>query len=221
MNQLYTTHHENIVMKREPRHMADTVSYMLAGELCTILDWSPEHVDQRARLNENFVRIKLQHDGYEWHVLAWQLQESNGIYSLQDQATLPLDKSWIIIASHEYLWAPYLRWGRMSTWIDCSWLSQQIYAKCGVQLLRDAKQQVTQWQSVRYDDLQSWDLIFFEEVIWSGNIKHVWIFIEEWKILHASEQWTANVRIDTLDPRWIINKHGEVANHFAAARRYI
>ena len=25
MNQLYTTRHENIVMKREPRHMADTV----------------------------------------------------------------------------------------------------------------------------------------------------------------------------------------------------
>ena len=44
MNQLYTTRHENIVMKREPRHMADTVSYMLKGELCEILDWKSEHV---------------------------------------------------------------------------------------------------------------------------------------------------------------------------------
>jgi hypothetical protein len=65
MNQLYTTDHNNIVMKRHPKHMADTVSYMLQGEICEILDWSPEHIAEKNTLNENFVRIKLQHDGYE------------------------------------------------------------------------------------------------------------------------------------------------------------
>ncbi len=217
---LYTTRHENIVMKREPRQMSDTVSYMLKDELCEILDWKPEDVLQKDRLNENFVRIKLKHDGYEWHVLSGQLTKYE-LISSDENDILDMDRNWLMIAAHEYIWAPYLRWWRMSTGIDCSWLSQQIYAKFGKQLLRDARQQVTQWVDVDYQDLQVCDLLFFEEVAWSGNIKHVWIFVEPWKILHASEQWTANVRIDTLDERGIINTSWEVANIFVSAKRYI
>jgi hypothetical protein len=93
MNQLYTTYHENIVMKREPRHMADTVSCMLSGEICEILDWKPEHVAGKVALNENFVRIKLQHDGYEGYVLRGQLERSDNNQILQENILLPLDKS--------------------------------------------------------------------------------------------------------------------------------
>lgn len=212
-------------MKREPRHMADTVSYMLSGEICEILDWKPEHVALKDKLNENFVRIKLQHDGYEWHVLSGQLEkysENNWASGYSDCYDIfYLNKIGLLQVAQEYIWAPYLRWWRMPTWIDCSWLSQQIYAKFGIKLMRDAREQITQWVDVSYENLQAWDLLFFEEIAWSGIIKHVWIFVESWKILHASEQWTANVRIDSLDERGIINTHGEVANIFVSAKRYI
>ena len=222
MNQLYTTRHENIVMKREPRHMADTVSYMLSGDICEILDWKPEHIALTDKLNKNFVRIKLQHDWYEWHVLSGQLEKYGQDTShLDDHEVLDMNQSLLMIAAHEYMGAPYLRWWRMTTGIDCSWLSQQIYAKFGIQLLRDAREQITQWVEVSYENLQAGDLLFFEEIAWSGAIKHVWLFVENGKILHASEQWTANVRVDTLDPRGIINTHGEVANIFVSAKRYI
>lgn len=221
MNHLYTTQYENIVMKSEPRHMADTVSYMLKNELCEILDWDEKDIANKQRLNENFVRIRLKHDWYEWHVISWQLEKYDASTMLPEQKDkINMDKNWLILAAYEYMQAPYLRWWRMPSWIDCSWLSQQVFAKFGVSLLRDARDQIKQWVEVAYNDLQVCDLVFFEEIPWSGKIKHVWIFIEPWKILHASEQWTANVRIDTLDPRGIINTYGEVANIFVTARRY-
>lgn len=202
--------------------MADIVSYMLKGELCEILDWNQEHIDRKDSLNHNFVRIKLQHDGYEWHVLSWQLHTySIASDTSSDNDILPMDKNSLLLASYEYMWSPYLRWGRMQSGVDCSWLSQLIYAKFGISLLRDAREQITQWQEVMYPDLQVGDLLFFEEVAGSGKVKHVWIFLEPWKILHASEQWPANVRIDSLDERWIIDYQWQVANIYVWARRYI
>ena len=221
MKSLYTTKHESIVMKSEPRHMADTVSYMLAWEICEILDWNPEYVEQREKLNENFARIKLLHDWYEWHVLRWHLCECPYTnWDIPEEDRLIMSQGAIMIAAHEYLWTPYLRWGRMSTGIDCSWLTQQIYAKLGISLLRDSHEQAMQWIQVSYKDLQIWDLLFFENYKWSNHITHVAIYIEPWKILHVSEYWTADTRIDTLDERGIINIDGTIDNYFVSARRY-
>ncbi len=220
MTQLYTTHHNNIVMKREPRQMSDTVSYMLKWELCKILDWAPDHIANKAKLNMNFARIKLMHDGYEWYVLQGQLQETNGsMAESTEQLQFSPDTLKAIIAP--YLWSPYLRGGRMQTWIDCSWLTQIVYTQLGIALLRDAREQVTQWQQVQYADLTIWDLIFFEEEKDSDKIKHVGIYLWNNRVVHASEQWSANVRVDVLDERWIINKKGEIANLYVTARRYI
>lgn len=218
---LYTTDQHHIVMNREPRHMADTVSYMLQWELCEILDWNEEHQAKKEALNKNFAHIKMLHDGYTWYVLQWHLSEVDAeISKPMLRPIFPMTKEWILQAAREYMWAPYLRWWRTEYGIDCSGLTQQIYKKLGIQLLRDASQQATQWDLVAFEQHDAGDIVFFEEVIGSGKIKHVWIVTEPWKIMHASEQWTANVRINTLTIDWIMNDNGAISNHYVMTKRF-
>lgn len=99
-----------------------------------------------------------------------------------------------------FLKAPY-QWGGKSVFgIDCSGFAQQVYGICGVQLPRDASQQVSLGEEVHFaTQTKPGDLAFFSNE--EGRIIHVGIMLDEQKIIHAHGE----VRIDNLDHNGIYN----------------
>jgi len=103
---------------------------------------------------------------------------------------------------------PYLWGGKSSFGIDCSGLSQLFFRLSGINLPRDAYQQVEIGKAIMFGNHQKNDLAFFENK--DGKIIHVGIIQENNKIIHAS----GRVRIDGLDESGIFNSEINQYTHF-------
>lgn len=96
---------------------------------------------------------------------------------------------------------PYLWGGRTSWGTDCSGFSQFLYSLVGINIPRDASQQVNFGKTLSFiSEAQPGDLAFFDNE--EGIITHVGMFYESDKIIHAS----GKVRIDNIDHQGIYNK---------------
>ncbi|MEJ8755684.1 C40 family peptidase [Pontibacter sp. H259] len=114
----------------------------------------------------------------------------------------------LVKVAHNFMKAPYLWGGKSVFGIDCSGFAQQVYGICGVQLPRDAYQQVTSGEEVHFvNQTQPGDLAFFDND--EGRIIHVGLVLEDQKIMHASGE----VRIDTLDHNGIYNAERKRYSH--------
>lgn len=114
----------------------------------------------------------------------------------------------LVKVAHGFMKAPYLWGGKSVFGIDCSGFAQQVYGICGVQLPRDAYQQVTAGEEVHFvNQTQPGDLAFFDNE--EGRIIHVGIMLEDQKIIHTSSE----VRIDTLDHNGIYNADRKRYSH--------
>ncbi|TDS13015.1 C40 family peptidase [Sphingobacterium paludis] len=95
---------------------------------------------------------------------------------------------------------PYLWGGRSPYGLDCSGLTQAIYAQFGITLRRDAYQQAEQGRTVDFvAEIKPGDLAFFDNE--EGRITHVGLMLDADRIFHAS----AYVRTDNMDSEGIFN----------------
>jgi hypothetical protein len=114
----------------------------------------------------------------------------------------------VLDLAKQYLNAPYLWGGKSAFGVDCSGLVQLVFSICGIQLPRDASQQVDNGSIVNFlSEAQAGDLAFFENE--DGRIIHVGILINNHSIIHAS----GRVKIDRIDNEGIFSSEKQDYSH--------
>ena len=127
----------------------------------------------------------------------------------------------ICAVAQSLLNAPYLWGGKNVMGMDCSGFTQVVYSLLGVNLLRNAREQITQGTLVAsLADVQSGDLAFFDHVDRdpkATNISHVGLLLDNKKIIHCS----GCVHVDDIDEMGIHSPDGELTHHLVQIRRYV
>lgn len=132
-------------------------------------------------------------------------------------ATEKYDAQTIIHLAKEFLNAPYLWGGKSILGIDCSGLTQLVFAIGGYLLPRNASQQVQLGVQIDFiSEVQAGDLAFFGDN--EDRITHVGIFVDNEQIIHASG-W---VKIERIDPYGIISSTtGQYSHQLKSIKRII
>jgi gamma-D-glutamyl-L-lysine dipeptidyl-peptidase len=129
--------------------------------------------------------------------------------------TVPVQAFHIINLAKQFLNAPYLWGGKSVLGIDCASLVQIVYSIAGIDLPRDAQDQVEFGKTVDFiTEAVPGDLAFFENEL--NEIVHVGILTDTSKIIHASG-W---VKIDNIDSQGIISStNGEYTHRLRVIKR--
>ena len=132
-----------------------------------------------------------------------------------------LQRSDLITIAQSLLNAPYLWGGKNAMGMDCSGFTQVVYSVFGINLLRNAREQITQGTVVpSLSDAQPGDLAFFDHADRdpkATNISHVGILLDNKTIIHCS----GCVHIDTIDEQGIHLPDGDLTHHLVQIKRYL
>lgn len=127
----------------------------------------------------------------------------------------------VCVVAQTLLNAPYLWGGKNAMGMDCSGFTQVVYSVFGIDLLRNAREQMTQGQVVTsLAEAQPGDLAFFDHADRdpnATNISHVGLLISPTEIIHCS----GCVHIDTIDEQGIHLPDGELTHHLVQIKRYL
>ena len=145
-------------------------------------------------------------------------QRSTGEADLQQS---DLQRSDLATIAQSLLNAPYLWGGKNLMGMDCSGFTQVVYAAMGVNLLRNAREQMTQGELVAsLAEAQPGDLAFFDHADRdpkATNISHVGLLLDNKKIIHCS----GCVHVDDIDEVGIRLPNGELTHHLVQINRYL
>lgn len=136
-------------------------------------------------------------------------------------ASADLQRSDLIMIAQSLLNAPYLWGGKNAMGMDCSGFTQVVYATQGINLLRNAREQITQGVLVpSLAEAQPGDLAFFDHADRdpkATNISHVGMLLDNKKIIHCS----GCVHVDDIDEMGIHLPDGELTHHLVQIKRYL
>lgn len=188
-----------VPMRATPSDKAEMVNQLLHGDTMDIL--------QR---EERWSLLRCHYDGYEGWVDNKQFQPTSQRMVLPEGPT----GANVVDEAMRYLGAPYLWGGRTLMGIDCSGFTQVVFKACGIRLLRDASQQVTQGLPVAsVAEAKAGDLCFFHNP--EGRITHVGISLGHGRIIHSSGE----VRIDRLTDHGIwVESQGQYSHSLHSIR---
>jgi len=130
-------------------------------------------------------------------------------------------KSELVDFNHKFLGLPYTWGGRSSFGYDCSGFVQMLYSQIGIDLERDARQQILdrRFRTIKLEQIEPGDLIFFGQS--ADKIKHVGLSIGQGQFIHATprenQPW---IRISHLsDAEW--SGHEKTNYPYRTARQLI
>ena len=148
------------------------------------------------------------------------LIDPNCVNCLED-ASLQLRGEEICATAQTLLNAPYLWGGKNVMGMDCSGFTQVVYSVFGINLLRNAREQITQGTPVTsLAEAQPGDLAFFDHADRdpkATNISHVGLLLDNKTIIHCS----GCVHVDYIDDMGIHLPDGELTHHLVQIKRYL
>ena len=105
--------------------------------------------------------------------------------------------------------------------MDCSGFTQVVYRVFGVNLLRNAREQMTQGEVVKsLAEALPGDLAFFDHADRdpnATNISHVGLLLSPTEIIHCS----GCIHIDRIDEQGIHLPDGTLTHHLVQVNRYL
>jgi cell wall-associated NlpC family hydrolase len=113
----------------------------------------------------------------------------------------------VVAAASRYVGVPY-RWGGTdpATGLDCSGLTQRVYADLGIDLPRTSAQQATSGRAVAsLSDAQPGDLVFFDSSTARSGIDHVGIYVGGGQMI-AAPQEGESVKIQKVGTPTVIRR---------------
>ena len=127
----------------------------------------------------------------------------------------------VVRVAKSLLNVPYLWGGKNMMGFDCSGFVQTVYSVFGIQLLRNAREQITQGKVVNsLAESQPGDLVFFDHSDRDPSatkISHVGMLISPTQVIHCS----GCVHIDRIDEMGVYLSNGEMTHHLVQIKRYL
>lgn len=127
----------------------------------------------------------------------------------------------IVRVAQSLLNIPYLWGGKNMMGYDCSGFTQTVYSVFGINLLRNAREQVTQGQVVSsLAEAQPGDLVFFDHSDRNPEatkITHVGMLISPTEVIHCA----GYVHVDKIDEMGIRLANGKLSHHLVQIKRYL
>ena len=128
----------------------------------------------------------------------------------------------VVMIAKSLLNTSYLWGGKNMMGLDCSGFTQVVYAAMGINILRNAREQITQGEVVpSLSDVLPGDLAFFNHADRdpeATNITHVGLLLSPTEIIHCAG---GCVHIDRITADGIYTSSGHKTHHLVQINRYL